>query len=241
METILDVTDLRKRYGSLAAVGGVSFTVGRGEIFGLLGHNGAGKTTVLECVLGVRTPDSGTIRLLGMDPREQRKKVFSRVGVQFQETRFQDKLRVGEACELAASLYRRPKDWRELLRHFSLSDKEGLPVSALSGGERQTLAVVIAQVHEPEVLFLDELTTGLDPAARRSVWAYIKELKAQGVSVILTSHYMDEVEYLCDRIALMRSGTLAALGRPEELLEIHEKKCLEDVFLLYMEKEMEAV
>jgi ABC-2 type transport system ATP-binding protein len=240
METVLEVENLLKRYGSLTAVKGISFSVKKGEIFGLLGHNGAGKTTAIECILGTRRPDGGCVRLLGMDPAENRKKVFARVGVQFQDTRFQDKLRVREACEVTASLYPHTQDWHVLLDRFFLGGRKDAVISSLSGGERQKLAVVLALIPEPEALFLDELTTGLDPGSRRMVWEYLRGLKKSGVSIILTSHYMDEVEYLCDRIALMRDGSFAAQGKPDELMKQHNAARLEDVFLLYMGKEEEA-
>lgn len=230
-ENALEVRGLRKSYGSLVALDGIDLTVPKGEIFGLLGHNGAGKTTTIECALGTKRADGGTVSVLGMDPERDRKTLFARVGVQFQHTGFQDKLRVGEACGIAASLYRESRDWRELLERFSLLEKRNAFVSELSGGERQKLAVAIALIHGPELLFLDELTTGLDPASRRNVWDYLKALKADGVSIVLTSHYMDEVEYLCDRVAILRKGSIVMEGTPEELVAEHNAKNLEDVFL----------
>ena len=227
----LEIHGLRKAYGSLVALDGIDLTVPKGEIFGLLGHNGAGKTTTIECALGTKRTDGGTVSVLGMDPERDRKKLFARVGVQFQHTGFQDKLRVDEACALAASLYRENRDWRELLERFSLLEKRASFVSELSGGERQKLAVAVALIHGPELLFLDELTTGLDPASRRTVWDYLKALKNDGVSIVLTSHYMDEVEYLCDRVAILRKGKIVMEGTPEELVAEHNAKNLEDVFL----------
>ncbi len=237
METILEIRGLRKAYGSLVAVNGVNITVQKGEIFGLLGQNGAGKSTTIECVLGTRKRDEGTVTLLGMESERSRRELFARVGVQFQQTRYQDKLRVREACEVTSSLYPRTKKWEALLEEFSLSDKRKTCINELSGGERQKLSVVMALIPDPEVLFLDELTTGLDPKARRTIWAYLQALKESGVTIILTSHYMDEVEYLCDRIAILKSGSIAAQGTPQELIRAHRTKNLEEAFLKYMDKE----
>lgn len=242
MDTVLDVRDLRKRYGSLQAVGGISFALTRGSIMGLLGHNGAGKTTTIECILGTRKRDGGSVQILGMDSIRDRKHLFERVGVQFQNTRFQDRLRVGEACSLTAALYRKPKNWHELLERFGLEEKIKTTVNELSGGERQKLAVLLALVPGPELLFLDELTTGLDPVSRRSMWNFLLDLKKEGVSIILTSHYMDEVERLCDSIAVMKDGVFVAQGTPENLIAQQSAvkdgiRNLEDVFLCFMEKE----
>lgn len=228
---VLEVRALRKNYGPIVALDGIDLTVPKGEIFGLLGHNGAGKSTTIECALGTKRADGGTISVLGLDPVKDRKELFARVGVQFQQTGFQDKLRVAEACEIAASLYTATQDWKALLSRFSLWDRRNSCVSELSGGERQKLAVAIALVHRPELLFLDELTTGLDPASRRNVWDYLKSLKVEGVSIVLTSHYMDEVEYLCDRVAILRKGTIVMQGTPAELVAKCDAKNLEDVFL----------
>ena len=239
MNTVLEVMGLTKNYGPLRAVDGLSIRAERGEIFGLLGHNGAGKTTTIECILGTRKPDSGTVSVLGMDPVKNRKTLFTKVGVQFQHSRFQDKLRVWEACEITASLYPSAKDWRELLKGFGLADKEKKPVKELSGGEGQKLSIVLALIPGPEILFLDELTTGLDPNARRGIWKYLTDLKEGGVTIILTSHYMDEVENLCNRIAILKNGIITAQGTPRELVTRHGAGNLEEVFLLYMDKDEE--
>lgn len=234
---VLEVTGLRKRYGSVDAVKELSFSVSRGEIFGLLGHNGAGKTTTVECALGVKSRDAGRVSILGMDPGRDRKRLFARVGVQFQDTRFQDKIRVREACEQASALYPRTRPWAEILERLGLSGKERSFARDLSGGERQKLAVALALLPDPELVFLDELTTGLDPAARRETWRFLAELKAAGTTIVLTSHFMDEVEFLCDRVAIMRSGTFACEGSPSELVAAHGDRNLEDVFLRYGGKE----
>lgn len=237
MNTVLEVKGLTKNYGTLRAVDNLDLRAEKGEIFGLLGHNGAGKTTTIECVLGTRKPDAGQITVLGMNPAKDRKILFTRVGVQFQHSRFQDKLRVREACEVTASLYPRVKDWKELLKTFGLAEKEKVLVKDLSGGEGQKLSIVLALIPDPEILFLDELTTGLDPKARRGIWKYLKNLKAGGVTIILTSHYMDEVEHLCDRIAILKNGIIMAMGTPRELVARHGALNLEEVFLLYMDKD----
>lgn len=236
----LEVHGLRKSYGKLEAVKGIDIEVKRGEIFGLLGHNGAGKSTTIECVLGTREKDEGTVSVLGMDPEKDRKALFARVGVQFQQSAFQDKLRVEEACAVAASLYGHGSAWEPILERFGLSEKKKTYVNELSGGERQKLSVAIALIPDPELLFLDELTTGLDPQARRDIWRYLAGLRDDGVTIVLTSHYMDEVEFLCDRIAIMKEGLFAAEGTPESLVAETAHlgaKNLEDVFLMYMEKE----
>jgi len=236
MDDTVRIRGLRKTYGDLVAVDGVDLTVARGEIFGLLGHNGAGKTTTIECALGLRERDGGDVSLLGMDPEKDRKKLFEKVGVQLQEAGYQDKIRVGELCAFSSGLYSQPRDWRELAARFGLSGKEGSAVASLSGGERQKLSIVLALIPGPELVFLDELTTGLDPKARRQMWALIEGLKAEGVTIFMTSHYMEEVERLCDRIAIMKSGRIAAQGSPAELVERNKAKNLEEAFLVYLDE-----
>jgi ABC-2 type transport system ATP-binding protein len=237
MQNVLEVQGLSKSYADLLAVDGLDLCVPQGEIFGLLGHNGAGKTTSIECILGTKKPDHGRVRILGLDPAKDRKELFSKVGVQFQTAKYQDKLKVAEACEVAAALYPKTRDWKKLLVRFGLGGKEKALINELSGGERQKLSVVLALIPDPQVLFLDELTTGLDPAARRGIWTYLKNLKEGGVTIILTSHFMDEVEYLCDRIAILKEGRIVAMGTPAQLIDTHKSKNLEDVFLKYLEKE----
>jgi len=186
MESILTVNGLRKSYGNFTAVDNLSFEVKKGEIFGLLGHNGAGKSTSIECILGVKAPDSGAIKILGMSSVKDRKKLFEKVGVQFQESNYQTKIKVDEICEVTSSLYKNPVDWRKLIVTFGLSGKEKSLVYDLSGGERQRLSVLLALIPNPELVFLDELTTGVDAKARRDIWKYLKMLKDNGLTIVLT-------------------------------------------------------
>ncbi|HWR10572.1 MAG TPA: ABC transporter ATP-binding protein [Rectinemataceae bacterium] len=234
MNAILNVAGLEKSYGGIKAIDGIDISVERGEIFGLLGHNGAGKTTTIECILGTKKADAGSVRILGLDPILNRRQLFARVTVQFQDSAYQDKLKVNEACEVAAALYPHRGDWTLLLDSFGLKDKGKTLISELSGGERQKLSVLLALIPEPEILFLDELTTGLDPKARRDIWDCLDALRKSGVTIILTSHYMDEVERLCDRILILKKGKVVARGRPAELVAEQGLKNLEEVFLLYL-------
>ena len=235
MDETVRIRGLRKAYGDLVAVDALDLSISRGEIFGLLGHNGAGKTTTIECALGLRRRDGGSVSLLGLDPEKDRKELFEKVGVQLQEAGYQDKIRVGELCAFSSGLYSKPRDWRELVERFGLSGKAGAPALSLSGGERQKLSIVLALIPGPELVFLDELTTGLDPRARRQMWALIEGLKAEGVTIFMTSHYMEEVERLCDRIAIMKAGRVIAEGSPSELVARNRTKNLEEAFLLYLD------
>lgn len=233
MKKVLQVQNLSKSYGSVMAVSGLSLSVARGEVFGLLGPNGAGKSTSIECMLGVKKASAGTVEILGINPSEGRKTLFERVGVQFQETGYQDKIRVEEVCRMTAALYRKPADWQRLLAVFDIQGLEKQEVSQLSGGERQRLSVLLALIPNPELVFLDELTTGLDTRARREVWQYLKELKKGGLTIVLTSHFMDEVEVLCDRALILKKGEPQICGTIEEITEGSPCSCFEEAYLWY--------
>ncbi|WP_117214485.1 ABC transporter ATP-binding protein [Allorhizocola rhizosphaerae] len=215
---IIEVTNLHKRYGGTVAVDDVSFAVEPGEIFGILGPNGAGKTTTVECVSGLRAPDRGSITVLGFDPRRDRDELRQRVGVQLQESRLPDKLRLWEALDLYSSYYRRPADWNRLLESLGLADKRNTPYHKLSGGQKQRLSIALALVGSPTIAVLDELTTGLDPQARRDTWDLIEQVRDSGVTIVLVTHFMDEAERLCDRLALIDSGRIVALDTPRGLI-----------------------
>ncbi|GGS68488.1 multidrug ABC transporter ATP-binding protein [Planobispora rosea] len=215
---VIEVTDLRKSYAGLTVLDGVSFSVEEGEIFGILGPNGTGKTTTVECVEGLRRPDSGSIRVLGLDPVKDARKVRERIGVQLQQTQLPENIKVWEALDLYASFYADPRDWRELLEEWGLADKRDARFGKLSGGQQQRLFIALALVGNPRVAFLDELTTGLDPQARRTTWELVKKVRASGVTVVLVSHFMDEVEELCDRVAVFDRGKVVAIDTPAGLV-----------------------
>ncbi|MUL44316.1 ABC transporter ATP-binding protein [Streptomonospora sp. PA3] len=215
---IIEVTELHKRYGDTVAVEDVSFTVEEGEIFGILGPNGAGKTTTVECIEGLRSPDAGAISVLGLDPRRDRAELRQRLGAQLQESSLPDKLTVAEALDLHASFYRRPADWNALLDSLHLADKRRARYRDLSGGQKQRLSIALALVGGPAVAVLDELTTGLDPQARRDTWDLIAQIRDSGVTIILVTHFMDEAQRLCDRLALVDAGRIAALDTPAGLI-----------------------
>ena len=219
MTAVIKVTGLTKRYGDHAVVDGISFHVDKGEIFGILGPNGAGKTTAVECLEGLRKRDAGQVRILGFDPRTDAHRLHQRIGVQLQETQLPEKLKVREALELYASFYPDPADWRELLERWGLTGKANISFAKLSGGQKQRLFIALALVGNPEVVFLDELTAGLDPGARRTTWDLISKVRAQGVTVVLVSHFMDEVEELCDRVAILEQGRISALDTPAGLVD----------------------
>jgi ABC-2 type transport system ATP-binding protein len=216
---VIEVSGLTKKYAELVALDGVSFSVEEGEIFGILGPNGAGKSTAVECVEGLRRPDGGSIRVLGLDPAASGRELRERIGVQLQQTQLPDNIKVWEALDLYASFYRKPRDWRQLLDEWGLADKRGSRFGKLSGGQKQRLFIALALVGDPRVAFLDELTSGLDPQARRATWELIKRVRATGVTVVLVSHFMDEVEELCDRVAVFDHGRIIATDSPSGLID----------------------
>jgi ABC-2 type transport system ATP-binding protein len=215
--SIIDVRDLRKRYGDRTVVDGISFSVEEGEIFGILGPNGAGKTTTVECIGGLRHPDGGSISVAAMNPVQEGTAFREAVGIQLQESRLPDKQTVAEALELYSSFYSRPRDWHELLDRLGLVEQRNAYFGKLSGGQKQRLSVALALVGNPRVAILDELTTGLDPAARREVWGLLEELKGTGVTLLLVSHFMEEAERLCDRVVVIDRGRVIAADTPEGL------------------------
>ena len=218
MSAVVEVANLTKRYGNLVAVDGISFCVAEGEVFGVLGPNGAGKTTTVEIIEGLRRPDGGDVRVCGIDALREPERIKELIGVQLQTTSLYDQIRVKEALDLFAGYYRKTTPTATLLEEVSLEDKRDSYVSQLSGGQKQRLALALALVNDPAVLFLDEPTTGLDPQARRSVWGTIVSLRQQGKTIILTTHYMEEAEELCRRVAIMDKGRIIALDTPGALI-----------------------
>lgn len=238
MSTCIEVNDLTKSFRGRTVVNGISFHVETGEVFGLLGHNGAGKSTTIDLLLGLKKPDKGTGRIFGMEPASNRKAVFERVGVQLQSSNYQNNIRVDEICRQMSALYENPEDYHRLLQFFSLEKLEKSQVNKLSGGEKQRLSVAMALINKPEVVFLDELTTGLDTAARRDVWRHLKELKKNGTTIFLTTHYMEEAESLCDRIFLIKDGKKVIEGTVQEVIEHSPYDNLEEAYLWYMGEEV---
>ena len=238
-EQCIRVENLSKSFSGRKVVDNLSFEVNKGEVFALLGHNGAGKSTTIDLILGLKEPDSGEATILGMKASKNRKKVFEKVGVQLQHTEYQNMMTVEEACLEYASLYEKPSDYNELLITFGLSELKKSYVNKLSGGERQKLSVILALIGNPEIVFLDELTTGLDVEARREVWLTLKQLKEKGLTIVLTTHYMEEAEALCDRVCLIKSGQKITEGRISEVIKDSGKSNLEEAYLYYMgEKEL---
>jgi ABC-2 type transport system ATP-binding protein len=219
MTAVIEVRNLHKTYGDTVAVDDVSFTVHEGEIFGILGPNGAGKTTTVECVEGLRTANRGEISVLGLDPRRDRAELTQQLGVQLQDSQLPDRLKVAEALDLYSSFYRAPADWRTLMDVLGLADKAGTRFKKLSGGQKQRLSIALALVGNPRVAVLDELTTGLDPQARRDTWELIEGVRDRGVTIVLVTHFMEEAERLCDRVAVIDSGLVVAIDTPAALAE----------------------
>lgn len=238
MNEIIKVEQLSKSYNGLPAVQNLNISIERGTIFGLLGANGAGKSTSIECILGTKKQDSGTISILGMNPRTQRKQLFENVGIQFQDANCQEKITVGELCEVTQSLYKNAMNYQTLLEQFCILDKEKKFVSELSGGQRQRLFIVLALIPNPKVVFLDELTTGLDTKARRVVWKILSKLKEKGLTILLTSHFMDEVETLCDTICILKKGQTVFYGTVEEAISSSPYDKFEDAYLWYSDEEV---
>jgi ABC-2 type transport system ATP-binding protein len=222
MHPVIRVSGVRKTYGSTVAVADVSFDVHHGEIFGLIGPNGAGKTTTMECVEGLRTPDRGSISVLGLDPFRQVYKLQDRIGVQLQQAQLQKRIKVWEAVDLWASLYRKKAvDGERLLARLGLTDKRDAWFMNLSGGQKQRLFIALALINDPEVIFLDELTTGLDPQSRRAIWELVRGIRERGKTVFLTTHLMEEAERLCDRVAILEHGRIVDIDTPERLVARH--------------------
>ena len=229
-KTVIETEHLRKSYGSLVAVDDLSFTVAEGEIFGLLGLNGAGKTTAVECIQGLRRPDSGRISVLGLNPQIQTRELRRRIGSQLQESALPDRIRVWEALDLFSSFGSGGAEdtaaasWEGLLEQWGLAAKRKSSFGSLSGGQKQRLFVALALVNRPQVVFLDEMTTGLDPAARRVAWDLIRAIRDRGATVVLVTHFMDEAEQLCDRVAIMKAGRIIALDSPQGLIAAHAQE-----------------
>jgi ABC-2 type transport system ATP-binding protein len=218
---VIDVSAIRKTYGRVVAVDEVSFSVEQGEIFGLIGPNGAGKTTTMECVEGLRRPDRGNIRVLGLDPSREATRLQTRIGVQLQQAQLQKRITVREAVGLWATLYPRTVDGDELLERLGLTEKRDAWFMHLSGGQKQRLFIALALINDPDVVFLDELTTGLDPQARRAIWDLVRGIRDRGKTVLLTTHLMEEAERLCDRIAIVDRGRAIEVGAPAEIARRH--------------------
>lgn len=236
-EEAIKVTNLRKSYNGKAVVDGLSLSVKTGMVFGLLGANGAGKSTTIECILGTKEADSGEVSVLGYNAKKDRRKLFQKVGVQFQEGDYQPEIKVFELCEEIACLYKNPADWRQLCERFGIGDKLKNAVKSLSGGERQRLFIVLSLIPNPQLVFLDELTTGLDAKARRTVWKILEDLKKQGLTIFLTSHFMDEVEALCDEICILQKGETVFYGTVEEAKAQSGCEKFEDAYLKFSDDE----
>ena len=218
MDSIVQVEGLRKVYGATVAVDGVSFEVQEGEIFGMVGPNGAGKTTTIECLEGLRKPDAGTVRVLGVDPQREGQALCLQVGMQLQHSNLPDRMKVWEALDLYAAFYPKAVDWKALLVQLGLEEKRNTPFAKLSGGQQQRLFIALALLPDPRLVFLDELTTGLDPQARHAIWDLVREVRARGKTVLLTTHFMEEAERLCDRVAILDHGQIVALDTPAALI-----------------------
>ncbi len=218
MNTIIQVEGLRKTYGATIAVDEVSFEVKEGEIFGMVGPNGAGKTTTIECLEGLRKPDRGVVRVLDVDPQLDSHFLREHTGIQLQQSNLPDRMRVWEALDTYASFYPKAADWKKLIPQLGLEEKRNTPFSKLSGGQKQRLFIALALLPDPQLVFLDELTTGLDPQARHAIWDLVREVRGRGKTVLLTTHFMEEAERLCDRVAILDHGRIVALDTPAALI-----------------------
>ena len=240
-DPIVEVHNLRKAYGQKVAVADVSFAVAPGEIFGILGPNGSGKSTAVECIAGLRDADGGHIRVLGVDPQTHPELIREHVGVQFQEVGLHDKITVHEALTLFASFYDTPADVDELLTVLDLTDKRGAQFRSLSGGQKQRVSITLALVGNPKVAILDELSTGLDPLARRTTWEVVRRVRDTGATVLLVTHFMEEAERLCDRLVIIDRGHILAEGSPQDLIDsVGDAQSLEDVFVAIAAKSAAA-
>ncbi|MEK5396929.1 ABC transporter ATP-binding protein [Paenibacillus sp. FSL K6-2859] len=234
---VLSVKDLSVRYGDKLAVQDLSFHLGEGEVIGLLGANGAGKSSSIAAILGIEKSEFQELVLLRKSPITERKEVFQKVGVQFQDTNFQDRLTLEEACIQWRALYKKPQAIDPLLHTFGLHEKKKQVVKSLSGGEKQRLAVLLALLPNPQLVFLDELTTGLDTKARKMLWKQLLTMKEKGLSIVLTSHYMDEVEALCDHLIILRDGKTVTSGSVQEIIKLSGQATLEDAYLYFSGEE----
>lgn len=234
----IKVVNLTKSYHSKTVVSGLNLSVKSGTVFGLLGANGAGKSTTIECVLGTKRAEHGTVSVLGFNPAQNRRSLFQRVGVQFQEGDYQPEIKVFELCEETTCLYLNPADWKTLCARLGIEDKTKNTVKSLSGGERQRLFIVLALIPNPQLVFFDELTTGLDAKARRDVWKILQELKLQGLTILLTSHFMDEVEVLCDEICILKKGQTVFYGTVEQAKIQSGCEKFEDAYLKFTDEEV---
>ena len=237
MSICVNVNAISKRYKEKTAVDHLSFNVRKGEVFGLLGHNGAGKSTAIDCILGLTKTNGGSSEIFGKNPKRHRKTLFEKVGVQLQESSYQNNIKVKEVCEETAALYKNPSDYHHILHRLKLNSFLNQKVEQLSGGERQKLSIAVALIPDPELIFLDELTTGLDAAARREVWQILKMLKKEGMTIFLTTHYMEEAEVLCDHILLLKNGKNIAEGSVKEIIGQSPYEKLEEAYLWYMGEE----
>lgn len=236
MDYCIEVDHLTKIFNGRKVIEDLSFSVEKGEVFGILGHNGAGKTTTIETILGLHKPNQGKTRINGKEVHQERQVLFEKIGVQLQASHYQDNIRVDEICEETAALYKQPADYHQLLKQFQLDQFEKQYVDKLSGGEKQKLSVVIALIPNPKIIFLDELTTGLDVSARREVWNILKSLKQKGMTIILTTHYMEEAEFLCDHILFIKDGHKVIQGTVQEVIQQGQFKDLEEAYLTFMEE-----